>query len=87
MGPRWVLSAHAATVVRERGIRIEWIARALASPGRIEVNRTDPMLRQASATIEEREGRVMRVVYRASCDPWLVVTAFSDRAETRKLSR
>jgi len=82
---RWTLTAHAATVLLERDIDPEWISRALQSPLRVDPDPADPTLQHALAAIAEREGRVLRVVHRQSADTSLVVTAFFDRVETRKL--
>lgn len=78
-------TAHAAVVLQARGIDRAWVARALDAPLRIEADREDPSLSRALVAISEREGRVLRVVYRPSADGALVVTAYFDRSETRKL--
>lgn len=78
-------TAHAAVVLQARGIDRAWVARALDAPLRIEADREDPSLSHALVAISEREGRVLRVVYRPSADGALVVTAYFDRSETRKL--
>jgi hypothetical protein len=81
----WTLSAHAEVVVQAPGIERSWVDKALDAPFRVEADRAGPSLRHALAAIEEREGRVLRVVYRPSADGSLVVTAYFDRAETRKV--
>jgi len=83
--PRWILSAHAADVLPERDIDSEWIARVLREPLPVEADKAGASLYHALAPIAERDGRILRVVYRWSVDPCLVVTAFFDRVETRKL--
>ena len=52
------LTAHARTVIRERGIELAWIERALAGTSRTEVDRLDPTLRHALFPVTEREGRI-----------------------------
>jgi len=81
----FTVTAHAAVVLQARGIDREWVARALDTPSRVEADREDPSLSHALVAIAEREGRVLRVVYRPSADGALVVTAYFDRSETRKL--
>jgi len=79
------LTAHAASVLIERQIPQEWVARVLAQPMRLETDRYDPSLRHALASIPENDGRVLRVVYNDTVRPWQVVTAYFDRKERGKL--
>ena len=53
-------------------------------PERIESDAYDPSLMHALASIEERDQRVLRVVYNASVDPVRVVTAYFDRRQRGK---
>ena len=78
-GTRFELSAHAAAVIEERKIALEWIEQALFTPERTEPGRHDSSLTHAFARISEREGRVLRVVYNAQSDPPRIVTAYFDR--------
>lgn len=57
-----------------------WIALALSSPDLTEPDQSDPELTHALKAIEERVGRVLRVVYNAGREPPLIVTAFFDRS-------
>jgi len=75
------LTAHAASVIAERQIPQEWVARVLGQPMRLEADRYDPTLRHALAAIPENDGRVLRVVYNDTVRPWQVVTAYFDRKE------
>jgi hypothetical protein len=52
--PAYELTAHAKTVLEERGIQLDWLARVLASPERSEPDRADPELRHAIGRIAER---------------------------------
>ena len=79
----FVLTSHAADVVRERGIDLLWIERTLVTPARTTSDPMDPTLRHALCAIVEREGRMLRVVYDPGTMPWHVVTAFFDRRERR----
>jgi hypothetical protein len=78
-GPEYELTAHAKTVLEERGIQLDWLARVLASPERSEPDRTDPELRHAIGRIAENDDRYLRVTYNATVTPWRIVTAYFDR--------
>jgi hypothetical protein len=84
MSPPFVMTAHAALVTAERGIRLEWLEQALAGPDRIEMDRDDPSLCHALKSVPEFGGRVLRVVYDGSSTPWRVVTAYFDRSQRRR---
>jgi hypothetical protein len=77
----YALTAHAAKVIGEREIPVEWVARALAQPERTEADAVDPALRHALARIPEYGGRVLRVVYNSTVEPWRIVTVYFDRKE------
>ena len=81
---RYELTSHAATVVAERSIELRWITRVLRQPERTEQDPHDPSLTHALASIEERDQRVLRVVYNASADPVRVVTVYFDRRQRGK---
>jgi hypothetical protein len=78
------LTAHAATVIAEREIDIAWITRTLERPDRTETDRDDSSLTHALARIEERDDRILRVVYNPSVNPLRVVTAYFDRRQRGK---
>jgi len=69
------LSAHAATVLQERGIEMDWVRRAIAEPDQTE-SRDDGSEHFLKA-IPERGGRVLRVV--ANQVTRRIVTVFFDR--------
>ncbi|MCK0208996.1 DUF4258 domain-containing protein [Starkeya koreensis] len=77
------LSAHVRVVMAERGIEAAWVARTLEAPDRVDVDPNDPALERAFAAIAERDGRVLRVVYRPDGDAVFVVTTFFDRGARR----
>jgi len=83
-GIRYELTTHAATVTAERSIDADWIRRVLTRPERTEQDPSDPSLTHALGRIEERDQRVLRVVYNASVDPLRVVTAYFDRRQKGK---
>ena len=78
------LTSHAATVIAARSIELRWITRVLMKPERTEPDPYDPSLTHSLASIEERDQRVLRVVYNASVDPVRVVTAYFDRRQRGK---
>jgi Domain of unknown function (DUF4258) len=84
MSPPFVLTTHAALVTAERGIGLDWLELALASPDRIEPDRNDPFLCHALKSVPEFGGRTLRVVYDGSTTPWRVVTAYFDRSQRRR---
>jgi hypothetical protein len=73
------LTVHAARVLQERAIPLEWLVRALVEPGRVEADANDPTLRHRLAAIPERGGRVLRVICDETRSPWIVITAYFDR--------
>jgi len=77
---RFLLTKHASMVLQERDISVEWVRRVLTHPRLRLPDAEDPDLFHALAPIAEREDRVLRVVYNEKIDPWLVVTAYFDRA-------
>ena len=62
----YALTVHAAKVLAERKIPLEWVARVLAAPTTTELDRQNPELRHALGHIAEYGGRVLCVVY----DTW-----------------
>ncbi len=83
--PSYVLTAHAARVIQERGITLAWVERVLTRPTRIEHDNHDPKLHHALARIPEFGDRVLRVVYNERTQPRQVVTVYFDRTQRGKL--
>jgi hypothetical protein len=79
------LTGHAQTVVAERAISLSWIARVLAAPLALEVDKDDPTLMHTLGRIPEQGDRVLRVIYNDTRRPWIIVTAFFDRKAGRNL--
>ncbi len=79
------LTVHAARAMAEREIPLAWLARVLADPVRTEPDREDPDLLHALAPIPEHDGRVLRVIYNKTAEPWLIVTAYFDRRQRSRL--
>ena len=83
--PPYELTSHAGTVIRERGIRKEWIDRVLRLPSKTEPDKKDPELRHALAPIREHGDRILRVIYNYTVDPKLIVSVYFDRSQRGKL--
>ena len=75
---------HAFSAIAEREIKTTWVVRVLTKPERTEVDRSDPALTHALGTIDECDGRVLRVVYNAVVDPPRIVTVYFDRRQRGK---
>ncbi len=73
-----VLTPHASTALRERGIDERWVEAALARPDWTALDPCPGRTRVFKA-IPEREGRVLRVVYTETAAEIRVITAFFDR--------
>ena len=81
----YTLSKHAEDAIREREIRLEWIAKTMAAPQAIEPDPDDPDLVHALRSIEDFGYRVLRVIFNKTRTPPHVVTVFFDRTMKGKL--
>jgi hypothetical protein len=70
-------------MLNERNIDVQWVWRTIEEPDRQEVG-TDNNTHYMRA-IEEREGRVLRVVVNEYVEPRRIVTVFFDRRLRGKL--
>lgn len=82
---KFVLSAHAQTVINERSIDLAWLERVLTSPERVESGKGHPELRHALGRIPEHGNRVLRVIYNDAVDPVRIVIVYFDRKLRDKL--
>ena len=73
---KFQLSGHAEKRVRQRNIKLEWIAYALEKPDNIENDTDDSTLLHALKAIPESGFKKLRVIYNETKAPWLVITAF-----------
>ena len=71
---------HALDVMERRGIRPEWVQRAVAAPGRRLRDPYDAAVERFFSRVPERDGRVLRVAVNTESDPWRVVSVFFDRS-------
>jgi hypothetical protein len=70
------LSGHAEKRIRQRKIKLEWIAAAPENPDNIENDADDPMLLHALKAIPEKGFKKLRVIYKELKVPRVVITAF-----------
>ena len=73
-------SEHATRVIIERAIRLDWVYDAIQNPDLRTGDDHDPEIERFFKSIPDRDGRVLRVAINTDRNPWLVVTAFFDRA-------
>ena len=80
----YVLTKHAETVIKERGITPDWLERILRNPIRQMADTFDPELKHAMGPIAENDDRILRVIYNDNLKP-LRITAYFDRTLRNKL--
>ena len=81
----FTISKHARRRMRQRGVELEHIQRALQHPDRNEPDPEDADLVHAMKRLYRPGGSVcLRVVYNQSAIPWRVVTAFFDQQGGRR---
>ena len=79
------LSYHAELRLTERKLEWAWVAMTVAEPTLIEAHPEDATCRCAYRAIPEAGGRVLKVVYNRTTDPWHIVTIHFDRRMRGKL--
>ncbi|SMC60759.1 DUF4258 domain-containing protein [Rhizobium sp. RU36D] len=72
-------TVHAQTVVSERGLEVAWIEDAVFNPDWTEIDPSGPPLERRYRRIEERDGRILRVICLEDADEIRIITAFLDR--------
>jgi Domain of unknown function (DUF4258) len=75
----YTLTKHAETMLKERGIQLDWLERILMNPSQQQMDLTDPALKHAIGPIAENGDRLLRVIYNDSVTPIRVVTVYFDR--------
>ncbi len=80
----YVLTKHAETMLRERGIARDWVRQTLRHPQWTERDKSNRILRHALRAISERGGLILRVVYDPTSEPRRVITVFFDRRARRR---
>lgn len=81
--PRIAFYIHAIDMLDERLISIDWVSRTLWSPDEVEPDPDRPERQRAFKAIEERDNRVLRVVFETCGGNYQVVTVFFDRGRKR----
>ncbi len=79
------LSQHLLDRLAERNLSLDWVMETIENPALLEPDPQDPTLQLAFRAIPSLDGRVMRVVYNWTTDPWTLVTAHLDRSKRGKL--
>ena len=79
------LTEHAQIQISRRKIKLSWVTLVLENPQRLEDHEEDDTVRYAFGSIDEFGGRVLKVVYNHSAEPWRVITAYFDRGMRGKL--
>jgi len=74
------LTQHAAKVLAERGIAVEWLERTLDEPQWTEPDPHDPQVVRYFREVPEFGGRVLRVAVVPTANPARVVSVFFDRS-------
>lgn len=73
---QFILSNHALKRIQQRKIKHEWILATLESPDTTESDADDPELCHAIKAIPEKGFKKLRVIYKETVDPWVIITAF-----------
>ena len=73
-------SSHAEQVMSERAIILEWVYDTVQNPELRTMDDHDLEVEKFFKSIPGRNGRVLRVAVNTHSKPWVVVTAFFDRA-------
>lgn len=81
----YALTKHAETMLKERGIQLEWLERILLNPVQQHVDLTDPALKHAIGPIAENGDRLLRVIYNETVKPLRIITAYFDRTLRKSL--
>jgi hypothetical protein len=77
-------TAHAYDVMIERDLDPAWVIEAVLRPDRVEADPKASGLRRAYRSLDQLNGRALRVVYAEEGGLRRVVTVFPDRAARRK---
>lgn len=79
------LTAHAMSMLQRRGIALEWVEGTIRSPSVARVDEKDKNLMLAFSQIPAAGDKWLRVVYRLEEHTYVVVTAFFDRNQERRV--
>lgn len=76
---RFEFTAHAIAMMAERAIERVWVERTVLAPDQAEPDPSHPDTVRAFRAVPERDGRVLRVVYRRAGTHFRIITTFLDR--------
>ena len=76
--PDIAFTDHATDMLKERGIRKDWVWRTINTPDGKKRHEDDGTIHYTKA-IKEKGGRVLRVVVSQNTQPNRIVTVFFDR--------
>lgn len=81
---RLTYTRHAAEMIQERQLLSEWVERTVLEPETTEPDPKHPERTRAFRSVPERDGRVLRVVYRGDGEDFRVITLFLDRGRRKR---
>ena len=85
-GKFYALSVHAQESWHKRSVvRMEWIEQVLSQPQLVEIDSVDAELEHRLGSIQEYDGRVLRVIVKKNTTPLRVITFYFDRTMRRRL--
>jgi hypothetical protein len=70
------LSDHAEKRLLQRKIKPEWVRAAIENPDKTENDAEDHSLAHALKAIPEKGFKILRVVYKETTDPVIIITAY-----------
>jgi len=82
---KFELTQHAARVLAEREIAVEWVERTLVEPELRLPDPDDHAVERRFRRIPEFGGRVLRVAVKVTVEPERVLSVFFDRTMRGKL--
>lgn len=79
------LTAHAMMMMERRGIALNWVEDTMRTPSVVREDEKDKSLSLAFRQVPEADDKWLRVVYRMEDQTHVVVTAFFDRNQERRI--
>lgn len=76
-------SAHALTVMRERGLDAGWVATVALAPLWTAPDPRDPAVERRFGVVPERDGKIMRVACVEDALEIRIISAFLDRGASK----
>ena len=79
------LTAHAMMMMERRGIALNWVEDTMRTPSVVREDEKDKSLSLVFRQVPEADDKWLRVVYRMEDQTHVVVTAFFDRNQERRI--